>query len=91
MSGSARKPPTDLGRVKMPELTALILAPTPCARDRLVGERSALINRLRAFLLECGPIMPQGPNTLEDARAFMARELATFVEVVRRTGVRLRP
>lgn len=28
---------------------------------------------------------------LEDARAFMARELATFVEVVRRMGVRLRP
>jgi transposase len=30
------------------------------ARDRLVGERTALINQLRAFLLECGIIVPQG-------------------------------
>ncbi len=42
-------------------------------------------------MLFAGHDPPQGPNTLEDARAFMARELATFVEVVRRTGVRLRP
>ena len=30
------------------------------ARDRLVGERTALINQLRAFLLERGVTVPQG-------------------------------
>src|SRR5690242_14433077 len=30
------------------------------ARDRLVGERTALINQLRAFLLERGITVPQG-------------------------------
>ena len=65
MSGSARKPPTDLDRAKMPELTALILAPILCARDRLVGERTALTNQLRAFLVERGLIMPQGRRKLE--------------------------
>lgn len=35
------------------------------ARDRLVGERTALINQLRAFLLERGVIMPQGRRKLE--------------------------
>src|SRR3712207_4966283 len=30
------------------------------ARDRLVGERTALINQLRAFLLERGIVVPQG-------------------------------
>ena len=37
------------------------------ARDRLVGERRALINQLRAFLLECGVIVPQGRRKLEAA------------------------
>jgi transposase len=35
------------------------------ARDRLVGERTALINQLRAFLLERGIVMPQGRRKLE--------------------------
>ena len=35
------------------------------ARDRLVGERTALINQLRAFLLERGIIVPQGRRKLE--------------------------
>jgi hypothetical protein len=42
-------------------------------------------------MLFAGHDPPQGPNTLEDARAFMAREAAAFVEVVQRTGVRLQP
>src|SRR3978361_1028917 len=35
------------------------------ARDRLVGERTALINQLRAFLLERGIIVPKGRRNLE--------------------------
>ena len=35
------------------------------ARDRLVGERTALINQLRAVLLERGIIVPQGRRKLE--------------------------
>ena len=35
------------------------------ARDRLVGERTALINQLRAFLLERGVTVPQGRRKLE--------------------------
>ena len=35
------------------------------ARDRLVGTRTALINQLRAFLLERGIIVPQGRRKLE--------------------------
>jgi transposase len=35
------------------------------ARDRLVGERTALINQLRAFLLERGIVVPQGRRRLE--------------------------
>lgn len=35
------------------------------ARDRLVGERTALINQLRAFLLERGMTAPQGRRKLE--------------------------
>jgi transposase len=35
------------------------------ARDRLVGERTALINQLRAFLLERGVVVPQGRRKLE--------------------------
>ena len=30
------------------------------ARERLVGERTALINQLRAVLLERGIVVPQG-------------------------------
>jgi transposase len=35
------------------------------ARDRLVGERTALTNQLRAFLLERGITVPQGRRKLE--------------------------
>ena len=35
------------------------------ARDRLVGERTALINQLRALLLERGVVVPQGRRKLE--------------------------
>jgi transposase len=35
------------------------------SRDRLVGERTALINQLRAFLLERGIVAPQGKRKLE--------------------------
>ena len=35
------------------------------ARDRLVGERTALINQPRAFLLERGVVVPQGRRKLE--------------------------
>ncbi|MBA3938954.1 MAG: IS110 family transposase, partial [Planctomycetes bacterium] len=35
------------------------------ARDRLVGERTALINQLRAVLLERGITVPQGRRKLE--------------------------
>jgi transposase len=35
------------------------------ARDRLVGERTALINQLRAILLERGVAVPQGRRRLE--------------------------
>jgi transposase len=36
-------------------------------RDRLVGERTALINQLRAVLLERGFTAPQGRRKLEQA------------------------
>ena len=35
------------------------------SRDRLVGERTALINQLRAVLLERGIVVPQGKRKLE--------------------------
>ena len=41
------------------------------ARDRLVGERTALINQLRAILLERGSTAPQGRHKLEQHRAAM--------------------
>jgi transposase len=43
------------------------------ARDRLVGERTALINQLRAILLERGIVFPQGRGRLE-------RELALLID-----------
>src|SRR3712207_1225645 len=41
------------------------------ARDRLVGERTALINQLRAVLLERGHVIPQGWRKLEQHLAAM--------------------
>src|ERR1700704_4939801 len=37
------------------------------ARDRLVGERTALINQMRSILLERGIVVPQGRRRLLDA------------------------
>jgi transposase len=42
------------------------------ARDRLVGERTALINQLRAILLERGMTVPQGRRKLEQYLAAMS-------------------
>jgi transposase len=44
------------------------------ARDRLVGERAALINQLRAILLERGIIAPQGKRKLEQFLAALMDE-----------------
>jgi len=41
------------------------------ARDRLVGERTALINQLRAILMERGIIVPQGRHKLEHELAVL--------------------
>jgi transposase len=41
------------------------------ARDRLIGERTALINQLRAILLERGRTVPQGRHKLEQYLAAM--------------------
>jgi transposase len=43
-------------------------------RDRLVGERTALINQLRAVLLERGLVIPQGRRKLEQHLAAMLDE-----------------
>jgi transposase len=43
-------------------------------RDRLVGQRTALINQLRAVLLERGVVAPQGRRKLEQALAAMMQE-----------------
>src|SRR5690348_7753377 len=48
------------------------------ARDRLVGERTALINQLRAILLERGPVVPQGRRKLEQHLAAMLDEGGAF-------------
>src|SRR6478672_1444990 len=44
------------------------------ARDRLVGERTALINQLRAILLERGIVVPQGRRKLEQALVILIDE-----------------
>jgi transposase len=44
------------------------------ARDRLVGERTALINQLRAILLERGLVIPQGRRKLEQHLAAILDE-----------------
>ena len=44
------------------------------ARDRLVGERTALINQLRAILLERGETVPQGRRKLEQYLAAMLEQ-----------------
>ena len=44
------------------------------SRDRLVGERTALINQLRAILLERGMVAPQGKGKLEQFLAVLMDE-----------------
>jgi transposase len=44
------------------------------ARDRLVGERTALINQVRAILLERGIVVPQGRGKLERDLAILLGE-----------------
>ena len=44
------------------------------SRDRLVGERTALINQLRAILLERGMVAPQGKRKLEPFLAVLMDE-----------------
>jgi transposase len=44
------------------------------ARERLVSERTALINHLRALLLERGMVAPQGRRKLEEELAVFADE-----------------
>src|SRR5919205_656862 len=51
--------------VELKSETQLDLQSLHRARDRLVGERAALINQLRAFLLERGIVVPQGRRKLE--------------------------
>jgi transposase len=50
------------------------------ARDRLVGERTALINQLRAILMERGVIVPQGGRKLE-------QELVALIDEKQGTGL----
>jgi transposase len=55
------------------------------ARDRLVGERTALINQLRAFLLERGIIVPRGRRKLElHLEAVLAAEQVSLSPRTRR-------
>ncbi len=44
------------------------------SRDRLVGERTALINQLRAILLERGIVVPQGKRKLEQYLVMLMEE-----------------
>ena len=44
------------------------------ARERLVSERTALINHLRSLLLERGIVVPQGRRKLEEEIAVFADE-----------------
>lgn len=44
------------------------------SRDRLVAERTALINQVRAILLERGIIVPQGKRALDQHLAALAEE-----------------
>ncbi|WP_198373700.1 IS110 family RNA-guided transposase [Roseomonas rosulenta] len=55
------------------------------ARDRLVGERTALINQLRAFLLERGIAVAQGRRKLElHLQTLLAAEQVTLSPRTRR-------
>src|SRR5437763_10663933 len=51
------------------------------ARDRLVGERTALINQLRAVLLERGITLPQGRRKLAHALIALLHEAVDGIPV----------
>src|SRR6476619_8324967 len=53
-------------------------------RDRLVGERTALINQLQAILLERGITAPQGRRKLELALATLLDEAANRIPLSQR-------
>src|ERR1700739_3378861 len=55
-------------------------------RSRLVGHRTAVINQLRGFLLECGVIVPQGPARL---RKTLPSVLAQRTDVLSPRMIRL--
>ena len=55
-------------------------------RSRLVGHRTAVINQLRGFLLECGVIVPQGPAML---RKTLPSVLAQRTDVLSPRMIRL--
>jgi transposase len=62
--------------LKSPE--QLDTQPLHRARDRLVGERTALMNQLRAILLERGIVVPQGVFQLSQrVRAVLDEDCAT--------------
>src|SRR5438270_11252002 len=43
-------------------------------RDRLVGQRTSLMNQIRSILLERGIVIPQGRRSLLDALATVSEE-----------------
>lgn len=43
-------------------------------RDRLVGQRTTLMNQVRSILLECGIVVPQGRRKLLDALGALSAE-----------------
>ncbi len=55
-------------------------------RSRLVSHRTAVINQLRGFLLECGVIVPQGPARL---REILPSVLAQRTDVLSLRMIRL--
>lgn len=55
------------------------------ARDRLVAERTSLINQLRAILLERGIIMSQGRKKLEVSLAMLM--IADVISISPRTRI----
>lgn len=74
----------------------VLIAPVGVPRPVAEALNRALVASLndhdiRDKLLVAGHDPVRGPNSLEDARAFMEREVAKYAEVVRRTGVRLQP
>ena len=69
------------------------------SRERLVGERTALINQLRAVLLERGIVVPQGRRKFEQYLVAMMDEhdgeglsaTAPDAAMLMRTGTRVSP